>query len=456
MIINLKNILTIYVCPDHNEKYNKRKNHMDKLLIELGFTNFIHYKSSSEKYPFCLNNATIDIFSKYKPPFLFLEDDIECNFDTISDELNIPDDTDAFYLGLSKVGGHKYNNYNEGSSEFLQTNYDNILKIKNMLSAHAILYISPKYIHNLRNLLITKPTYYNDVIMSQNQYKYNVYCYDYCYFYQSNEYDGHEEATRFKPLANILPLANDVPLANILPLANVSVPNTLTYVTAFLNINNCDVNQYFPYFEKLANSGIPIVLFMDSNYKNFGEYIIQTYSNVKILKYITKNDLYVNQFIQNKKLPSNRNHKKDTYDYLALMNNKIYFVEEAMKTNLYSTDIFAWIDFRVFHIFSNNQSINNKLMELSYNIYKNDITYFPGNLSIIKNIVNSINWRYLGGFFIISKNKIIELVNETTKLLNQLDILTWEVNIWAILEFNKVFDFNWYFSNHNNSLILHI
>ena len=217
MIINLKEILTIYICPDHNEKYQKRKNHMDKLLIKLGFTNFIHYKSSTEKYPFCLNNATIDIFSKYKPPFLLLEDDIECNFNNIPDELYIPDNTDAFYLGLSTAGGHMNNNYDEGSHIVTQTIYNNIFKIKNMLSAHAILYITPNYIKNLRNLLITKPTFYNDVIMSQNQYKYNIYCYKYCYFYQAKEFDGHEEATNIQ----------------------CNVKNyTLTYVTAFLNINN--------------------------------------------------------------------------------------------------------------------------------------------------------------------------------------------------------------------------
>ena len=45
MIIKLKNILTIYISPDHNEKYHNRKIHMDNLLTKLGFTNIIHYIS---------------------------------------------------------------------------------------------------------------------------------------------------------------------------------------------------------------------------------------------------------------------------------------------------------------------------------------------------------------------------------------------------------------------------
>jgi hypothetical protein len=435
MIIKLRDILTIYICPEHNEKYNKRKIHMDKLLTKHGFTNFIHYKSSTEKYPLCLNNATIDIFSKYKPPFLLLEDDIESNFDTIPDELYIPDDTDAFYLGLSKGGGHKYNNYDEGSSQFSQRQH-NILKVENMLTTHAILYVTQNYIHQIRNQLISKPTYYNDVIISQNQYKYNIYCHNHCYFYQAKEFDGHEEATRINVTCNI--------------------KNTITFVTAFLNINNCDVNQYFPYFERLAKSGAPIVLFMDINYKEYGEYLIKTYSNVKIIKYITKNDLRSNNFTINKNLPSNRNYTKDTIDYISLMNNKIYFVEEAMNANLYLTDIFSWIDFRIFHIFNNDELIYNKLHELSYKIYNKKTIYFPGNLKEKNYIVDSINWRFLGGLFIIDKNSLIKLINETSILINSLNVLTWEVNIWAILEYNNIFDFGWYYSDHNNLLILNI
>jgi hypothetical protein len=436
MIIKLKNVLTIYISPDHNEKYHNRKIHMDNLLKKLGFTNIIHYKSSTEKYPFCLNNATIDIFSKYQPPFLLLEDDIDSNFDTIPDELNIPDVSDAFYLGFSKHGGHKYNNYNEGPSIFSHYN-DELLKVENSLSAHAILYLSSSYIHNLRNLLITKPTFYNDVIMSQIQSNYNIYCYKHCYFYQKKELDGHEDSTKII----VYPTKSNI---------------TVTFVSAFLNINNCDTTKYFPYFERLAKSGVLIALFMDKNYKEFGEYIIKKYLNVKIIKYITIDDLYVKELVKNKDLPLNRNNQKDTKDYLTLINNKIYFVNEAMNINIYSTEMFSWIDFRIFHIFDDDQKIYNKLDEISVRKFTNQTIFFSGNLSNKNNIVDQVNWRYLGGFFIIDKNNIKILVNETTKILNNLDKLTWEVNIWGILEYENIFNFGWYYSDHNNSLILNL
>jgi hypothetical protein len=128
-----------------------------------------------------------------------------------------------------------------------------------------------------------------------------------------------------------------------------------------------------------------------------------------------------------------------------------------MKTNIYSTNTFAWIDFRIFHVFSNDyEQLYNKLYELSIRNYEEKSIYFPGNLEVKKNIVDSINWRFLGGFFILDKNSIINLTNETSKLVSNMNRISWEVNIWAILEYNNIFNFGWYFADHNNLLILNL
>jgi hypothetical protein len=430
MIIKLKEIPVIYISPDHNEKYHKRKLHMDQLLIKLEFKNIIHYKSSNEKYPNCLNNATIDIFSKYQPPFLLLEDDIN-ETQNIPEMLEIPDDTDAFYLGLSSGGGHGEHNYDYGNSQFKNINH-NLFKVNNMLSTHAILYITSNYILNIRNQLITKPTYYNDVIISQIQHKFNIYCHNESYFYQAKEFEGHEDATKIK------------------------LNNSVIFVTAFININNSSVEyvekNYFYYFEQLAQKGIPIILFLDSEYTEYGNNIIKKYSNITIIRYLTKNDLHINKLKISKELPKNRNGKKDTEDYLKLMNNKIYFIQEAMST--YKYDYYAWVDFRIFHILPSNSEINNKFIKISNTCYFSKSTYFPGALNYKNAIFDQINWRFLGGFFIIHKDQINNLVNETTKLLETIPILTWEVNLWGILEYNKLFDFGWYLADHNESILL--
>lgn len=431
MIINIKEIPVIYICPNHNEKYNKRKLHMDELLTKLKFKNIIHFKSSTEKYPYCLNNATIEIFSKYKPPFLLLEDDIEVTRD-IPDNFEIPDNTDAFYLGLSSGGGHKTNNYDDGNClyEYIDSN---LFKINNMLGGHAILYINSNYINYLRNELITKPTYYNDVVMSQIQDKFNIYCNQESYFYQGFEYpenlNSNENATKI--------ILNNKPVI---------------FVTAFININNSSLEDvtknYFYYFEKLAETGIQIALFLDKLYIEYGETITKKYNNITIIRYLTKEELHINKLKISNVLPKIRNTKKDTEDYLKLMNNKIYFVEEV--SNLYNNYTwFSWIDFRIYHILPENNKLNK--IFTTYNFSYN--TYFPGALTNKKYLVDIINWRFLGGFFIINKTKIKDLVKENKKILEELSILTWEVNIWGIIEYNNLFNFGWYLGDHNINIL---
>ena len=103
--MKLIDIPVIFICPDHNEKYSARKTHMFELLSKIGFKSIIHHKSGNEEYPTCLTKATIDILQNYlnDEPMILLEDDIEPFLELNSQtEIDIPKDTDAFYLGFSK------------------------------------------------------------------------------------------------------------------------------------------------------------------------------------------------------------------------------------------------------------------------------------------------------------------------------------------------------------------
>ena len=164
---------------------------------------------------------------------------------------------------------------------------------------------------------------------------------------------------------------------------------------------------------------------------------------------MSKNELHINKLSLPTKLPEERNIEKDTEDYLKLMNNKIFFVEEANKVNIFNTNVFAWIDFRIFHIITDNELVTKKLQDISIKKYDSNIIEFAGNWQNKNLELNKINWRFLGGYFLISNNKISDLIEKTKNILFILSTLTWEVNIWAILEYNN-FDFGWYFGNHNN------
>ena len=186
--MKITELKAIYICPDHNEKYHNRKLHMESLLHTLGFKHVIHYKSTSESYPVCLVNATKDILTKYMDePILLLEDDIE--FTGIID-FEIPTDADALYFGLSKCGGSKTINLWEGSSQFTPYSED-IVRVQNMLGAHAILYLTPRYKQAVFNILdaYKNTMYVNDVLISRIQSDYNIYALKKPVFYQANKFN---------------------------------------------------------------------------------------------------------------------------------------------------------------------------------------------------------------------------------------------------------------------------
>lgn len=188
--MKLVDIPVIFICPDNNTKFHKRKEHMIQLLNSIGFKSITHFKSGTEKYPTCLVKATLDILNSNinDDPLIILEDDIKPFLDlNIDTDIEFPEDTDAMYLGFSNCGGSKIKNINEGPS-IIEKYSDKYIRILNMLSGHAILYKSSNYkqqVINCMNEIIKKPGYYNDVAMSRLHPLNRIYGYYYPLFYQS-------------------------------------------------------------------------------------------------------------------------------------------------------------------------------------------------------------------------------------------------------------------------------
>ena len=230
---------------------------------------------------------------------------------------------------------------------------------------------------------------------------------------------------------------------------------TVTFVSAFLNFNDLSDNdvyeKYISYFRKLANTGIPIALFMDKRYQH-----LEFSNNVKIIKYIDSDDIQFSKLTSDKKmvLPAHRNTQKDTEKYMNFMNNKIFFVQESIELNIFNTHHFAWVDFRLFHIFKNEELVNHKLNEISKKNLPENYVCFPGAWGKMNDMLNNINWRFLGGFFIIDKNNLGRLIDIFSKYIRDNNLpLLWEVNYWALIEMNNLFDFGWYLGDHNESII---
>jgi hypothetical protein len=126
----------------------------------------------------------IDILAdkNYGTPLLILEDDAEFS-DAFNPILDIPDDSDGVYLGVS-IGnrGYQTKRYNE-----------NYLRIAGILATHAILYVTPQFkkemmqaaIHCIEDL--KQPW---DMGAASIQFSKRVYTPNKPYFYQSNNRDS--------------------------------------------------------------------------------------------------------------------------------------------------------------------------------------------------------------------------------------------------------------------------
>ena len=140
--MKLQDLNVVYICPDHNNKYRARKDHMEALLTRIGIRQFEHFKSSTQAYPDCLSQATIDILKAHMDyPVLILEDDVEF---TGVDTFDLVEGADAIYFGLSTSAGHPTNNIHHGPAQY-SCYSKNQVRVWNMLGGHATLYISAAY-----------------------------------------------------------------------------------------------------------------------------------------------------------------------------------------------------------------------------------------------------------------------------------------------------------------------
>lgn len=172
-VVDLRKIKTVFICPDHNEKYRARCKYMFELLHKLGFERVAHYKSGSDIHdPYPLNLATHNILQMHMDePVFIVEDDLEfipdCNF-----VFEFPENADAVYFGICGCNYDFEKKINGGKAVFDIIN-SKYMRVLNMLSAHAILYLSPQYKSFIANALKTTNTA-NDIEICKHQPKFKL------------------------------------------------------------------------------------------------------------------------------------------------------------------------------------------------------------------------------------------------------------------------------------------
>jgi hypothetical protein len=230
-------------------------------------------------------------------------------------------------------------------------------------------------------------------------------------------------------------------------------------VTSYYDIYNKPDKfiQYMDLFYDIGISGIPIIVFTDpSIVKKFRIFP----PSVKVIGIPLETfELYSTAISYNGELPNSRNTSKDTKEFLGLMNTKIEFIVKA--SDICNDETFIWVDFGILKVVKNTEQFINTLQNINEMTF--DKITIPGCWEIGKNFsVNQVNWRFCGGLLIIPRKHIQMFFNHSKNVLNDFCTLpiyklTWETNIWYIIELHRCKnEIEWYHADHNDSILLNI
>ena len=241
-----------------------------------------------------------------------------------------------------------------------------------------------------------------------------------------------------------------------------------TFVSCFMNLydtpfENKDIEWRFGHFRKIASTGISLCIFCSPDTMEYTENFILEFPNVRVLRYLGIRDTWVYHtcsHIENIELPARRNEPKDTFEYIWFQHAKIEFMEEAIRANPFGSTHFAWIDFNIAYVFSDDLYVQEYLRILSRRTLADSFLAISGcwdKQSPDAQILDDICWRFCGGFFMGDAGSVLDF---HAKYLEHFPVfmethrkLVWEVNFWAWLEANVGWSPVWYKGDHNDSIV---
>ena len=254
----------------------------------------------------------------------------------------------------------------------------------------------------------------------------------------------------------------------------------ITFVTAFLKLEDKLFDWYkgiddcFLLFEKLFRvRDIKILLFLSNIFKEKGDEFLKKYPNNLKINYLELDDLWTYrevQKIENISLPSERCQTKDTVRYMSLQNSKLELIQKGIDLNLFNTNHFAWIDFRIFYILKEDKQdlFIERLNKINLSPLKDSFLTIPGcydkwlnsDINYLKEIYkyldDRISWRFCGGFFIGDKESLSKFYQNFRffwVLYLSKNKIIWENNIWHLMEFLNIFNPLWYYSSHDEGMV---
>lgn len=226
---------------------------------------------------------------------------------------------------------------------------------------------------------------------------------------------------------------------------------TVTFVSAFLNLKedrpvDRSLDTHIDLFNRLQSSGIRFHLFLSPEFR--GRVHLQN----GIIEYLSLEDLETYKNAPSGE-PDRRNTLHDTRNFLILMNAKIELVKRAMESKMHPSTHYAWIDFAISHVFRTPHVTNTHIREIADTAYPEKCLYFPGCWSHQTDVLDSVSWRFCGGFFLGDEASLFELYDLYTRHFSSMSKLSWEVNTWAYFESHYGWKPTWFKADHDDSIV---
>lgn len=222
----------------------------------------------------------------------------------------------------------------------------------------------------------------------------------------------------------------------------------VVYVTAIYKIQSYHILEtMIQDFKPFLSTKLKIIV-----YTNIESLVLENmeciYLPTKELKAFQRTDLI---------LPDYRNQEKDTLDFLQLTNSKPEFLFRASK--YIQANTYVWFDFGILKIIKNVPDFFIALENVK-EISVPDKIVIPGCTPLKQTNIDNIHmcplWRFCGGIIIAAETKVELFYNLHMKELEccfEIHRITWEQNIWAVIEQDEPDLLVWYYGDTNDTIL---
>jgi hypothetical protein len=225
----------------------------------------------------------------------------------------------------------------------------------------------------------------------------------------------------------------------------------ITFVTSFLCGSNPkrSPDVYLDLFLRLADTGIPLVLFLDerTGWSSFPP-------NVHVIP-ASLSDTWAGRNVPTDAVLPELRSPEDTRDYMMIISAKSEFVARAAQINPFTTEWFAWIDFGIAHVV---RSPDTTLARLKAMVPPPTPCMRTAGIwgHTPEQLGDAVCWRFAGGFFLLHTSLADKFHEEVIKSIQRsLPRIAWEVNVWADVERSGM-DLGWYPSDHDDSILMNV